>query len=432
MAAMSETGDVYWRAVAALGRLGGGDVPASIADLDPQLLHDAVVESKVVRLAVKRLGGQDTLLAKLLRATDAAERQRHQDTAALTDAVVEAAARHGLRVIKGLAMRVRYPRPESRHAGDVDLHAGDWASALAFVMEMRAAGWPWDVLEVPWLKWDEYGVVYGQLALLRFSGGPVPVPHARIDVHIGAFSVGHAGRMPLVGWEPARVRGTEVLVPNRESAIALTVAHALGDTRLSLKDLNDLHVLVDDGKREVDWSSVIELCRCADALGVLAQLLAELATIYDTPGLPRLGRTQPVLAPGGLAPHWRGEHFARHAQAGELARGASAHEAQSVAQDARRYFSTDLRPRVSAGDVSLPVGRGACWRLLPQQVWQALGGDDREEGQPVQERHLADGLVLRECGQARIVLIGGEVFVPTVWGDVGADSLALAARAARS
>jgi putative nucleotidyltransferase-like protein len=423
--------DPYWRAVTALGRLGGAS-DVDLTGLDPVRLHDAIVQSKVVRIAVGRLARTREPVLDLLRATDEAERQRHAGSAELTRAAVAAAAATGARVIKGLAVRPRYPAPEQRHFGDIDLHTADWPTARALAARLRAEGWPWDLMEFPWLKWDEAGLLYGQLAFLRFENGK---PFSRVDIHIGAFSVGHAGRMPLAGWEPSEVLGVPVPVPNRESAIALVAAHALGDTRLSMKDINDLHLLVGDGR--LDWSSVVELCRCAYAVEVLGQQLAELATVYPRPGLPSPLPYLARLAPGGLAPEDRGAHFAWHVYGDERTRGASEEDAARLAEEARRYFSGDLRPHLAdrppePGNGFGP-GRNVCWRLLPEPVWSPWTCDlpaPSDPPAPIQERELAAGLVLRQRGSARTVLIDDDVFVPTVWGGVDPGSVRLAAETA--
>jgi len=423
--------DPYWQAVTALGRLDGvGGV--DLRGLDPVRLHEALVMSKVVRIAVTRLAGTGGPLLDQLLATDEAERHRHATTAELTRNVVVAAAETGVRLIKGLAVRPYYPEPEARHIGDIDLHATDWAATRALVTRLRADGWPWDLLEYPWLKWDEAGLLYGQLGLLRFAEG---VPLARVDIHIGAYSVGHAGRLPLTGWEPAQVLGVPVSVPNRESAVALIAAHALGDTRLSMKDINDLHVLVGDGR--LDWSSVVELCRCAYATEVLGQLLAELVTVYPRAGLPSGLPYMPRLVSGGLASEGRGSHFAWHTYGDERARGASEEEASLLAKEASRYFSGDLRPYLSKaatepGD-GLTPGRNVCWRLLPEPVWSSWTADlpaPAGPATPARDHRLADGLTLRQRGPARVVVIGDDVFVPTVWGGVDPDSVRLAAETA--
>jgi hypothetical protein len=254
---------------------------------------------------------------------------------------------------------------------------------------------------------------------------------ARVDLHIGAFSVGHAGRMPLTGWEAAEILGVPVSIPNRDNAVALIAAHALGDTRLSMKDINDLHLLVRGGG--LDWSSVIELCRCGYAVDVLGQLLVELATVYpDTAPLPRLpdGRR---LVPGGLPTEERGRHFAWHAYGDERARGATEETATALATEAHRYYTGDLRPHVNEGASEPTEGRNTCWRLLPEPVWAPwVAGVPAQAGpaSPVDEHHLADGLLLRRRGRARAVLIGDDVFVPTVWGDVDPESVRLAAETA--
>jgi hypothetical protein len=422
--------DPYWRAVTALGRL-DGPTEVDLTGLDPARLHDALVQSKVVRIAVARLAGTREPVLDLLRATDDAERRRHAGSAELTQGAVAAAAEANVRVIKGLAVRPRYPFPDARHIGDIDLHATDWAAARELVARLRADGWPWDLIEYPWLKWDEAGLLYGQLAFLRRDDER---PLARVDIHIGAFSVGHAGRMPLAGWEPAEILGVPVLAPNRESAVALVAAHALGDTRLSMKDINDLHVLL--GNARLDWTSVIELCRCANAVEVLGQLLAELAAVYPYAELPSPLPCADRLAPGGLTPAQRGAHFAWHTYGDERSRGASEEDATRRALEARRYFSSDLRPHLrpatEPGD-GLVRGRNVCWRLLPEPVWTPWEQDlppPTHPPAPVQDVHLADGLVLRHRGSARAVLIDDDVFVPTVWGGVDPDSVRLAAETA--
>ncbi|HEX3647566.1 MAG TPA: nucleotidyltransferase family protein, partial [Pseudonocardiaceae bacterium] len=296
----------YWPPVCALGTLDDEPHCAATAlaalengDIDPEGLHTALVQSKVVRLAVRRLAGRQlgpagTKLLDLLLATDTEERARHAAAEAVTLPVLRLAAATDAAVIKGLALRSCYPDPAARHLGDIDVHTPDLATGLAFTTALRGQGWAWDLVEFPWLKWDEDGICYGQLPVVYPDSAAMIT---RVDLHFGAFSVGHAGRLPMVGWQRADVLGVDVRVPNRETAIALVAAHALGDTRLSMKDVNDLCVLIGDGV--VDWSSVTELARTAHATDVLGQLLAEVGSAYPGRWCPTL-RTGHRLRSGGL------------------------------------------------------------------------------------------------------------------------------------
>lgn len=426
----------YWPAVGDLGTLDdephrGSSTLAALENgaIDPEGLHAAVVQSKVVRLAVRRLTGRPlgpsgTRLFDLLVASDTAERARHAAAEAVTLPVLRLAAATGAAVIKGLAVRSCYPDPSARHLGDIDVHTPDLTTGLAFTAALRQRGWAWDLVEFPWLKWDEDGVCYGQLPLVYPDSATMVT---RVDLHFGAFSVGHASRMPMVGWQRADVLGVDVRVPNRETAIALVAAHALGDTRLSMKDVNDLCVLIGSGV--VDWSSVTELARTAHATDVLGQLLAEVGSAYPGRWCPAVP-TEHRLRCGGLPGADRAAHFAWHARSDALARGASERAAAGLAAEAARYFDTDLRPRMSdtAPVTELRTGRNVCWRLLPEGVWADTAVDHPMP--PTKVRGLADGLELVSGEQGCAVKAGADVFVPTVWGEVHPESVRIARQVA--
>jgi Uncharacterised nucleotidyltransferase len=427
----------YWAAVTDLGRLSDEPAQGSAAlaalergELEPERLHAALVHSKVMRLVVRRLrdrelGPAGRWLLDLLTASDEVEARRHAAAQGLTVDVLRLVAETGSRVMKGLAARTAYPDQSVRHLGDVDVQTPDFATALDFATRLRARGWAWDAPEYPWLKWDESGVIYGQLPLVHPEPSSVV---GRVDLHFGAYSVGHAGRMPLAGWDTATVMGVDVLIPNREHAIALIAAHALTDTRLSMKDVNDLHVII--GSSTVDWSTVVELCRAASAQDVLGQLLAELGAIYPGHRLPRVEHF-PRLVSGGLRGADRPKHFAWHAYCDERARGATEEEAALVSKEAYRYFGADLSPRPSKNVLPGPdgtPGRNVCWRLLPPREWECL----LEQTSPLttcpQASRLADGLEVLTADGGTVVRLSGEVFVPTVWGDVHPASVRLARR----
>jgi hypothetical protein len=500
--------DPNFAAVIALGRLDPD--PAAVRDVlarltDGRLAADRLVAglelSKVGRLARHAVAAADPapgpgrdLLRRLVEADEAEERWRERAVPPMR-AAVTAAARHGGRVVKGLAVQSRYPRPELRHVGDVDLHFPSWAAARPLLRELRAAGWVWDTDELSWLKWHDSGVLYGQLSLVVDDNA---APYARVDLHVGPFSVGHAGLLPMAGWQPGTALGVPVAVPDTATALAMVAAHAVVDRVLSVKDLNDLRVLLDparsdvdrtgvdgsgvdgsgvdgsgvdgsgvdrsgvdgsgmdgsgmdgagmdgagvDGADRVDWATVWELCRAAQAAGALAQCLRALAGAY-----PDLGRSVLPALPGGgglgtTAPGAvrRAVAFAAHAYRDERARGSAVPAALRTGWTARRYFSGDLRPRLAAGPVraAAPLPplrrRDVCWRLVPAQLWEPwlAGRPDGPVDRPDTDRceQLGDGLILVTGPAGVAVTLDGDVFVPTVWGPVPPGGARLAARLA--
>ncbi|MER5932107.1 nucleotidyltransferase family protein [Streptomyces sp. NPDC002054] len=446
--------EIYWHAVTVLGRLGdrphGDPHPSDVltevdrGHLDPDRLHTHLVHSKVVRLARHRLhgtsGGPGVLrLRELITDTDDHERRRHATAAEPVRDVVRLVAAGGLRLMKGMAQQPLYPWPESRHVGDVDVHAPDLTGALDLASALRRRGWCWDFKEFPWIKKDEAGLVYGQLGLLLRDGTR---PVSRVDIHFGAYSVGYAGRMPLVGWQDRTVLGTRVRVPATETALALIAAHALGDTRLSMKDVNDIHLLLDD--TTVDWTSVLETVRIAGALHALEHLLAATDVVYGLPaGAPRLTSGRRPLRPTGLPSGVRGAHFGAHARTDETARGTV--DPEEVARRAAHYFEADLRPRLAHRPPAAPApmagGRDRCWRLLPDSAWPDAAPDEPVPDGEITRETIAPGLVLERLGDAAVVRLDmsagaeaeaarPEVFLPTLDGDVTPASVALARRLA--
>ena len=143
----------YWAAVAALGGLsvdepGVAKVVEGLerGDLEPGRLHAALKKSKVVRLARHNLVGHEAgPLIALIEDSDHREQQRQDAAADRVREAVRLAAESGLRVIKGMALQSLYPDPALRHAGDVDLHAPDLASAFAASRTFLDHGWQWEL-----------------------------------------------------------------------------------------------------------------------------------------------------------------------------------------------------------------------------------------------------------------------------------------------
>ncbi|MFJ2166187.1 nucleotidyltransferase family protein [Streptomyces griseofuscus] len=403
-------------------------------EITPEDLYAILSRSKVTRLAHAALDGHTDspwtnrlyeLLAEEVRQDDAWQ----ADAAPKMREVVDAVQEFGGRIIKGLCAQSVYPRPELRHLGDVDVQFPQWSAARPLVDWLRERDWVYDTDEMPWLKWHDNGAVYGQVSLVYPDNKN---PYARVDLHIGAFSVGHAGLLPLVGWRTGTALGRLATVPGVETSIAITAAHALCDQMLSVKDVNDLHALVSD--TTPDWVSVSELCRSVRAQGALARVVNAVRQAYpeSTAVLPPdLGEeTALELTPPG--PEARAEAFAALAHEDERARGADETAATALADSARHYFSADLSPRVADPDGAAAPGdpgRDRCWRLVPREVWETLA-ETAADGTPaeVTSIELAAGMTLFDGANAWAVRYGRDVFVPTVWGEISRDSLALARR----
>jgi hypothetical protein len=429
------TPDGYWSVVSILGRLDPDDASidraaATLDGLDSAELFRQIVDNRVYTLAQRHLEriapakGCGAQALTMLQDLESEETERRRRARPETLAILHGAEKFGVRIIKGLALREWYADPRARHEGDADLHVPDWAAGLALAVWLRGRGWCWDTHEFPWIKWSDSGHLYGQLSLVYPGNADA---FARADLHIGPFSVGHAGLLPMVGWERGTVLGIPAVVPDAEMTIALITAHAVNDGLLSMKDVNDLHVLL-TRRRVPDWASVEELCRGFGGTAVLRHLLAVIATIYPRTQAP--AEAESVLATVVQQGDVRADRFAALALRDELTRGAAPGDAAAVAQEARRYFSADLKPRLTCEVIAGPGdgerSRNKCWRLLPREVWSALGDPTEPAGHRVAEE-IAPGLTLVRRGAGVALVTAGESFVPTVWGGVHAQSLALAA-----
>lgn len=422
----------YWEYVSLVGRVDASDselrrAEAIVDTLDTRTAYEQILASRVYPTAcrnLERLPG--TPLLRMLRELEDAEDRRRKEAAAEIRTVVAHLPAAGARLIKGFPLRERYHRLDLRHEGDIDVQVPDWQTGRDVARWLRSCGWHWDTMECPWVKWTDEGNLYGQLTLVTPDNS---APVARVDLHIGPFSVGHAGLMPLLGWTDATVLGMPARVPDDETALALIAAHSLNDGHLSMKDVNDIHALLSTSGA-LDRASIEELCRSVHAAGALRQLLAETARSYpghEPPG----GRVPRVLRSVKETKEQRARRVARLAYLDERSRGKGRAAAALTAREALRYYSTDLTPR-RAGNGAGPVAptapyrrRNLCWRLLPAEIWRSLGPPEPVSGRVVEE-FIAPGLVLHRSPYAAAVRLGDDVFVPTVWGRVHPQSLALA------
>jgi putative nucleotidyltransferase-like protein len=427
----------HFGATLALGRVGAreAEVASVVRRLGSGALHgpallDTLSRSKVTRLARAALAEAKlnaparTLRDRIDEAEQAEDGWRRRAVPPMR-AALSRAAHDGGRVIKGLAVQPLYPDPDLRHLGDVDLQFPSWGEALPTLRWLREQGWVYDTSEYSWLKWHPSSVPYGQLSLVLADN---QAPYARVDLHLGPYSVGHAGLMPLAGWRAGEPLGVPAPVSGAETSIAIVAAHAICDRMLSVKDVNDLHVLA--GAGGVDWASVAELCRAVQAGPALAQYAGWLARAYPGDVAP-VAPAAPVLGYAPPDPGRRARAFAALAYRDERARGAGRAAAARLAASARRYFAADLSPRPSrrpdTGPVARQRRRDTCWRLLPRETWQGLPAGEPPGRAPRREQ-LATDLVLVRAGAGAAVVCGTDVFVPTVWGGVNPASVALARR----
>ena len=425
-----------WLAMQRLGSLDPGpDAVAAALDAlraagpSAPEIAGRLVQGKVAQLAAANLApaDRDGPLAGELRALLADHLRElapwRRDAEPHVRAVLALAAGHGGRVMKGLATRRLYPDAALRHLGDVDLHFPALDLALPCLRAMRDAGWAWDPLEVPWIKWDERGTPYGQWGLARDIGHALPV---RVDVHVGPYSVGHLGLLPVLGFTDGCVEGVRLPCTGPEVSLAVLAAHAETESLLSFKDVNDAYVLGRAGP--IDWQSTRELCRAAGVERALAELMARVRAAYGIPeahaprawSVPtrRVGRLRRALRTVRLT--FRQERRRRSAAAA-LAR----------LPGCFRYFTADLRPRARDRAGPRPAGRlrrrWLCWRLLPESIWSHLGPAPPAGARAAPGEVLAGGLELLDDGRACVARLGGDVFVPTLWGPVSRRALALAA-----
>jgi Uncharacterised nucleotidyltransferase len=430
-----------WEAVTALGRLepDEGAIGRAVQALPER---DGVVPALVERLriaqvrelALRNLDVVDTgssLQEPLRRAVEEeveAKRRIVERVFPIGVEVVRRGAAAGAHLLKGLAMRTYYPEPHLRRVGDVDLHFDDFETALPFLRELRGEGWEWDANELPWLKWDDAGRPYGQWAItLELKDEDIVY---RIDTHIGAYSVGHLGLLPLERFEPIDFEGTTIGAPEPEAALGLIAAHATGDYLLSMKDINDVGVLA---RRPVEWRRARELARTAGAEPALGQIVWWADHLYGLEGAAEVA-TEPDRPLPKVRPHPRARALAtaKLTVVQERRSGAPVNGLVRL-PGALAAYMRDLSPRIGTTWPTRPSQRyrrrWLCWRMVPESVWSGFR-DGTASQTPVAKESLGAGLELVSTDDAAVVRLEDDVFIPTVWGPLSPKAVALARRVA--
>jgi hypothetical protein len=407
---------------------------AALAGLTPDAgeLYDQLWRAKVIREARGRLerlpGG---VLAEVERRVRAAVAEDDDWRAQATGYMVGAlriAADVGAGVMKGLALATYYDDPLSRHMGDVDLHCADWAGVIEFCRRATDAGWVWDVTEFPWIKWDGR-TLYGQLSLV-IPDNENPV--ARVDLHVGPYSVGPNGRVHNLAWTYGEALGVPGRHLDATTLALILVAHAANDGFLSGKDLNDFAALEDSG--QLDTKFLERECArfaCEDVLVQIRGTVRALRELIGPGGIPDL-LARATDGPLSLRPR-TGRTRALHA--GLLAMRIARREGRSSLASVRtawtsyRYYAADLTVRSGTPRARLqPRLRrpDTCWRLIPAEAWprqRSADGNGHVDREP-----LATGMTSHTRRKGVAVTVDSHVFIPTIWGQISDDSIALATR----
>ena len=322
-------------------------------------------------------------------------------------------------------MRTEYPEPSLRHFGDIDLHFDDFDAALPFLRELRGSGWDWDDNELPWMKWSDDGVPYGQWSMVRAADPEEP--KLRIDAHVGPYSVGYLGLLPLDRFGTGEFAGIPVDVPDPAGSIAVTAAHATGNCFLHFKDINDVAVIAE--RREVDAGRLAELVVGVGAERALAQISRWVHAVYGIdvpgadPGSPGRPLSRQVPSPRSRALNTTLLTFRQEK------RRTGATTAVLRMPGAFAAYTRDTKPRVGRPFPPAPTrrwrNRRSCWRFVPASVWRAAPAQRPTTGS-ASSQELVGGLQLLHRGGAVIARLGDDVFIPTVNGALSRGALALA------
>ena len=386
----------------------------------------AIVEHKLSLAALRRLqhaqpGSPEAQLKDELNRRVKPMMAIFDGVAPIRRQVLRLASEFGGGVMKGWCVRRYYPDPEVRLTRDLDIHFASLERAVPFVARLRERGWEWDSNELPWVKWDDNRKMYGQMNLvLRVRGSLV----SRVDVHVGPYSVGYGGVMPLSGFEEAEVEGVRIQCTDRATSVEVMAAHSAAAGWTSLTDVNDLWFL---SRGSVGWASVIKVCSEAGAGAVLSQLSEVAGMLYTT-------QVMTVTLPGVRVPWtpptgWqRSIHAARLTWAQEGRHHLGARLVRAVG--AFRYYSADLRPGTVRPVTPSPSTEAVrtrfnCWRLVPAPVWPEDIAHPVEHANEFGEEALSREVAIVARGHGTAVRLGHDVFIPTLWGPITRASLDL-------
>jgi hypothetical protein len=320
-----------------------------------------------------------------------------------------------VRVMKGLAVRDWYPRGRPRDVGDVDLWVADAATGWRVAGILRELGYDYETAELPWLKRDMDGTLFGQLKMLDPAGRL-----AAVDIHIGPYSVRYSG---LIRFE--RSAGGEPWTPlAREDNLCAVIGNAAGDCFIDVKTVNDVLTCLAAPVDLAYVTATLEAAGLAPFTAAVARVLAESCALTDAEraALETL-RGDAGPEPLGLSAEPEAPLRVRlvRAHTADTVRRLTADpgRAEAVAEQAREAYETVKRYRLVRLDRDrsfLPeLNPWTCLRLAPQRMLRELFGHAAQIPFRVSTcTPLTDGLELLSGPTGQLVRYGDDVFVPTL------------------
>jgi hypothetical protein len=343
--------------------------------------------------------------------------------------------------IKGLALIDLYPEGTFRDINDLDIYVRDVEVAWRLAEALLADGYVYRRDELPWIKGREHGQrLYGQIQVQR----QMSLTLSSIDIHFGCYSVRHASHLDIpVGAEPGL--GSVDQTVNTP----LLIANTAGDHFVTVKDVNDIVLLLAD--ETIDWDEVQRQLHAAGLGGFFNVVLDKVDELCDL----REGERQKLgslrmSAPAEAAPPWESAEWGQrwrattvHALRAGLRR--SPVEGLRLAAGAARYYRRPLK--LHSGRVLRPprldrerLRSDRCWRLVPADMAVELApasagggasGGGASSDPPPATAEFAGPLRRVRTADGDLIVRDGEVFVPTVMYSVPPALVARAAALAR-
>ena len=320
-----------------------------------------------------------------------------------------------VRVMKGLAARDWYPAGRPRDVGDADLWVPDAATGWRLAGLLRELGYDYETAELPWLKRDLDGTLFGQLKMLDPAGRLVAV-----DIHIGPYSVRYSGLVRF-----GRSAGGQPWTPlAREDNLCAVIGNAAGDCFIDVKTVNDVLTClaepIDLGYVAATLAAAGLAPFTAAVAGVLAQWCALTGAERDALDTLRGGaEPEPLGLTAEPDPVLRVRLVQTHTADTVRRLTGDPDRAGAVAEQARAAYEAVKSYRLVRLDRErsfLPeLNPWTCLRLAPQRMLRPLFGPVAPIRFPVGERtELTAGLELLTGPTGQLIRYGGEVFVPTL------------------
>lgn len=433
-----------WDAVAAFGslrpRLELDQAAAMLTQLPIDDVAQTVLAQGTARQVVRRLEAVAPDLARQLREQPAVTRHLARidgvaaGRASCLELLDEILKRIGISAwgIKGVAALRWYQDPADRDLGDVDVMVSSVVDGFALTAELLAAGYDYDERELPWLKRDYDGTLYGQANLRSEPPGARP----NIDIHFGGYSVRHSGRLPV----PVMPGSHGLSYYDMQSNLPMIVGNSAGDCWITVKDMNDLYLAL-SRTDELDWPPLLESLREVRLLEFFNQMLRMLPRTHAlepaTEELlarltPLIGRSREWPAPGPQRSTVR-RSLTTTLHAARLGLRRSPWHALVQASTAARYYSgrLALRPRISNQRTDFPrLNNWTCIRLVPVTLvaskWNIAARPSTHTEDVIPGDH-SDTVTVIHTPSGDLLKAASTVFVPTVYGKLDTHLVATGA-----